>query len=135
MISKDDKPIAFYKNSAQVNYTTTERKLLSVVVTLKEFRNILFGQQIKEYTDHKNLTYKHLTFNVELIMWWSIIFKEYSPVLIYIQGSKNIATNAKNRLDIVDPPNSDKNNIKAVNEYYGLEDEDISHSTNYKPVM
>jgi hypothetical protein len=43
VISQDDKPIAFYSrklNPAQTRYTTTERELLSIVETLKEFRNI-----------------------------------------------------------------------------------------------
>ena len=50
VIRQDNKPIAFYSrilNSSQVNYTTTERKLLSIIEILKEFRNILLGQQIK----------------------------------------------------------------------------------------
>ena len=41
VISQDDKPITFYsrqRNSAQVDYTTNERELLSIVETLKEFR-------------------------------------------------------------------------------------------------
>ena len=50
--------------------------------TLKEFRNILLEQQIKVYTDHKNLTYK--PFNTEQIIQWRLILKEYSPELIYI---------------------------------------------------
>ena len=53
-ISQDDKPIAFYGrklNTAQVNNTTTECKILSKVETLKEFRNMIFGQKIKVYTD------------------------------------------------------------------------------------
>ena len=43
VISQNDKPIAFFSrklNSAQRNYTTTEKELLSIVECLKEFRNI-----------------------------------------------------------------------------------------------
>ena len=50
--------------------------------TLKEFKNILLGQQIKAYTDHKNLTYK--TYNREIVMRWRLILEEYNPELIYI---------------------------------------------------
>ena len=50
VISQKGKPIEFYNRElihAQVNHTTTERDLHSIVETLKEFRNILLGQQIK----------------------------------------------------------------------------------------
>ena len=46
VISQKGKPIAFYSrkfNPTQVNHTITERELLSIVETLKEFRNILLG--------------------------------------------------------------------------------------------
>ena len=68
-------------------------------------------------------------------MQWRLILEEYSPELIYIQGSKNVAANVLSRLDIVDTPNPVKNIIKSVNEHYGLEDEDILHHTNYKIIM
>ena len=66
VIPQKGKPIAFYSrkiNGAQQNYTTTEKELLSIVETLKDFCNILLGHQITVYTDHKNLTYKF--FNTE----------------------------------------------------------------------
>ena len=59
-------PIAFYSrkmNSAQQNYTTTEKELIYIVAYLKEFYNIILGHQITVYTDHKNLTYKILIQN------------------------------------------------------------------------
>ena len=71
VISQNDKPIAFYSrtlNLAQTQYTTTERELLSIVEVLKEFRNILLGQELIVHTDHKNLAYK--TQNSERVMRW-----------------------------------------------------------------
>ena len=64
VISQEGQPIAFYSrklNPAQTRYTTTERELLSIVETLKEFRNILFGQELEVYTDHSNLVCNSLT--------------------------------------------------------------------------
>ena len=63
VISQKGKPIAFYSrklNSAQLNYTTTEKELLAIVETLKEFRNILLGQRIVVWTDQKILHIKPL---------------------------------------------------------------------------
>jgi RNase H-like domain found in reverse transcriptase len=60
-ISQEGKAIAFYSrklNPVQTRYTTTERELLSIVETLKEYRNILLGQKIEVFTNHKNLVYK-----------------------------------------------------------------------------
>ena len=80
VIYQQGKPIAFYSrkmNSAQQNYTTTEKEILSVMANLKEFRNILLGHQITVYNDHKNLTYK--TFNTERVMRWRLILEEFGP--------------------------------------------------------
>ena len=71
VISQDGKPIAFYSrklNDAQTRYATTERELLSIVETLKAYRNILLGHKIVVHTDHKNLVYK--IFNTECVMRW-----------------------------------------------------------------
>ncbi len=40
----------------QQKYSVTEIELLAIVETLKEFKGMLWGQDIKVYTDHKNHT-------------------------------------------------------------------------------
>ena len=64
-----------------------------------------------------------------------LVIKKYKPDLIYIQGSKNIPAHALSGLGIADTPNPVKYHIKSINEHYGLENEDISHPTNYKTIM
>ena len=95
VISQNNHPIAFYSrklNPAQTRYTTTERELLAIVETLKEFRNILLGQQITIHTDHKNLCYKH--FNTSRVMRWRLLLEEYGPDIKYIKGEKNVVADA-----------------------------------------
>ena len=108
-------------NSAQQNYTTTEKELLSIVETLKEFRNILLGHQIMVYTDHKNLTYK--CFNIERVMRWRLIIEEFGPELKYIQGEKNVVADALSRIE-----NSPNQEILNIYELYGYDDEDLPDS-------
>ena len=99
VISQEGKPIAFYSrklNPAQTRYTTTERELLSIVETLKEYRTILLGHEIEVFTDHKNLVYKH--FNTERVMRWRLLIEEFGPELIYIKGANNIVADALSRM-------------------------------------
>ena len=116
VISQNGKPIAFYSrklNPAQTRYTTTERELLAIVETLKEFRTILLGQQIRVYTDHKNLTYKN--FNTERVMRWRLILEEYGPELVYVRGETNVVADALSRLGKDEKPFTEAN----FAEYFG----------------
>jgi hypothetical protein len=100
VISQEGKPLAFFSrtlNSAQTRYTTTERELLSIVETLKEYRNILLGHEIIVYTDHKNLTFKQ--YNTERVLCWRMIAEEYGPEIRYIQGEHNVVADALSRLE------------------------------------
>ena len=101
VISQDGKPIAFYSrklNDAQTRYTTTERELLSIVETLKAYRNILLGHEIEVHTDHKNLVYK--TFNTERVMRWRLLIEEFGPKLLYIKGEHNVVADTLSRLGL-----------------------------------
>ncbi len=130
VISQEGKPIAFYSrklNPAQTRYTTTERELLAIVETLKEFKNILLGQEIKVYTDHKNLTFKQ--FNTERVMRWRLLLEEYGPEFEYIKGENNVVADALSRLDMEasdSNPTKPEDEIMHMADLYGKtrEDED-----------
>ena len=80
-----------------MNYTITKKELLAKVETLKEFRNILLGQRITVYTDHKHLTYKN--FNTERVVCWRMVIEDFGPELIYFKGNDNVVADAMSRLD------------------------------------
>ncbi len=59
VITQDNRPIVFFSrklSKMQQKYSVIEIELLAIVETLKEFKGMLWGQDIKVYTDHKNLT-------------------------------------------------------------------------------
>ena len=124
VISQKGKPIAFYSqnmNSTQYNYTTTYKELLSILATLKEFRNILLWHKISVYTDHKNLTYNF--FNTESVMSWRLIIEEFGPELKYIKGENNVVSENLSCLRM-----SDNQEILNISEIYGYNDTDLPDS-------
>jgi hypothetical protein len=126
VISQNGRPIAFYSrklNPAQTRYTVTELELLSIIETLKEFRNILLGQRIQVYTDHLNLT--HVNFNTERVMRWRLILEEYGPELLYVKGEQNVVADALSRLPIADTTDTDTYDLNYLADHFGLHDNDL----------
>lgn len=98
VITQKGRPLAFYSRKltdAQTRYTTTERELLSIVETLKEFRTILLGQKLKVYTDHQNLTYTDL--KTDRVLRWRLLLEEYGADIHYIKGVTNIVADILSR--------------------------------------
>ena len=91
VIIQNGRPLAFYSRklkSAQKSYTTREKEILSIVETLKEFKNILFRHEITAWTDHKKLTHEMLLMSSESVMRWRLLLEEYNPTLKYTKGEK-----------------------------------------------
>jgi ribonuclease HI len=87
VITQDNRPIAFFRrklSKMQQKYSVTEIELLAIVEALKEFKGMLWGQDIKVYTDHKNLTRHALGLTSDRVYRWWLLLEEYAPVIIYI---------------------------------------------------
>ncbi len=71
-----------------------EIELLAIVETLKEFKWMLWGQDIKVCTDHKNLTRDALGLTSDRVYHWQLLLEEYAPEIIYIKGIHNTVADA-----------------------------------------
>jgi hypothetical protein len=126
MITQDNRPIAFFSrklSEMQQKYSVTEIELLAIVETLKEFKGMLWGQEIQFYTDHKNLTRDALGLTSYRVYCWQLLLEEFAPEIIYIKGIHNTVADAISRLEY-DPK------LNMTNEYthamLGVEPEELS---------
>jgi hypothetical protein len=62
---------------------------------------MLWGQQIKVYTDHKTLTRYALSLTSDRAHQWRLLLEEFAPEIIYIKikGIHNIVADAISRLE------------------------------------
>ena len=96
-IKQHGRPVAYYShklNSAQCNYTTIEKELVSIVETFKEFRTILLGSRIRVHMDHKNLTHCLTDFTTQRVLRWCLLLKEFNPTFLYKARPDNVLANA-----------------------------------------
>ena len=75
-------------NSAQQNYTTMEKELLSVVETAVYHMNILLGFKVHFHSDHKNLSFEN--FKSEHVRQWRLILKQFDYIFTYTTDVDNI---------------------------------------------
>jgi hypothetical protein len=60
---------------------------------------MLWGQDIKVYTDHKNLTRDALGLTSDRVYCWQLLLEEYAPEIIHIKGTHNTVADAILRLE------------------------------------
>jgi hypothetical protein len=106
-IMQEGQPVAYYSkklNNAQGNYSTVDKELLSIVMTLREFWSILLGAKLHTQTDHKNIL--HIRDSLQCRMRWISYFYEYGPELHYVEGSVNVVADTFSLLPQNDNPTS-----------------------------
>ena len=102
MITQENRPLAFFSrklSDTQQRYSVTEIELLAIVETLKEFKDMLWGQQVKVYIDHQNLMRDALGLTSDRVYRWRLLLEEYGPEIVYIKGIHNTVADAISRLE------------------------------------
>jgi hypothetical protein len=102
VITQDNRLIAFFSrklSKTQQKYSVTEIELLAIVETLKEFKGMLWGQNIMVYTDHKNLPRDALGLTSDRVYQWRLLLEEYAPEIMYIKEIHNTVADAVSQLD------------------------------------
>jgi hypothetical protein len=102
VITQDNRPIAFFSqklSDTQHKYSATKIKLLAIVETLKEFKGMIWGQNIKMFTDHTNLMRDALGLTLDRVYQWRLLLEEYGPKIVYIKGIPNTIADAVLRLE------------------------------------
>jgi hypothetical protein len=97
VITQDNRPITFFNwklSDTQCKYSITKIELLAIVKTLKEFKGMLWGQQIKVLTDHENLMRDALGLTSDRVYQWRLLLEEYGPKIVYIKGIHNTVADA-----------------------------------------
>uniref|UniRef100_A0A2N9ET94 RNA-directed DNA polymerase n=1 Tax=Fagus sylvatica TaxID=28930 RepID=A0A2N9ET94_FAGSY len=101
---KDKKPHVIYYasrtlNSAQMNYTTTEKELLAVVFALDKFRSYLMGTSIVVFTDHAALRYLLSKKDAKArLIRWILLLQEFNLQIKDKKGVENVVADHLSRL-------------------------------------
>ncbi len=87
-------------NSAQMNYTVTEKEALAIIESLKHFRTIILNTDLTIHTDHSNFKFLGSS-KIQRIQRWALIIEEFSPKILYIKGQDNSGADFLSRCLII----------------------------------
>ena len=105
-------------NSAQMNYTTTEKELLVVVFACEKFRSYLVGSPVVVFSDHAAL--KYLLFNKDSKTWKAqsriLLLQEFDITIKDMKGTENVVADLLSRLTT-----DSRSDITPIDDYFSDE--------------
>ena len=86
-------------DSAQSNYTTTEKEFLAVVFALEKFRSYIVGSPVTIFTDHAALKYLLSKQDTKpRLTWWILLCQEFNLTIKDKKGVENVVADHLSRL-------------------------------------
>lgn len=100
--NKEEKPIAYMSrklNSAQRNYSVTERECLAAIEAIQKFRCYLELQEFVVITDHSSLVWLMRQPNLSgRLARWVLKLQAYQFTISHRKGKDNIVPDALSRI-------------------------------------
>ena len=100
----EERPVAYYSkmfHDAEVNYCTTQRELLAVILSVKAFRHYLLGKPFLIRTDHSSLTWlKNFKEATGKIARWILKLEEYDYTMVFRRGVDHGNADAMSRMRV-----------------------------------
>jgi hypothetical protein len=97
VITQDNRPNVIFSwklSNMQCKYSVTNIELLAIVETLKDFKGVLWGQNMKVFTDHANLMRDAVGLTSDQVYQWRLLLKECGSEIVYIKGIHNTVADA-----------------------------------------
>ena len=101
LVDGKEKPVMYWSrslNSAERNYSTTDKEALAVVSCLKKFRHYLWGLKFEIHTDHQALV--HIFNNPDprgRLARWVLTLREFDFIVKYRKGAENALADGLSR--------------------------------------
>lgn len=100
----NDRAICYFSktlNSAQTRYSTVEKELLAIILSVENFNYYLTGREFLIVTDHRPLTYLFNSKNISARLHrWKYTLMGYQFKVVYVKGSQNVVADALSRIKI-----------------------------------
>ncbi|GJU87005.1 putative nucleotidyltransferase, ribonuclease H [Tanacetum coccineum] len=116
---KHFRPIHFASktlNSAQQNYTVSEKELLAIVFAFDKFRSYLVLSKTAVFTDHAAIKYMFSKQDAKpRLIRWILLLQEFDIKIKNTKGAENVTADHLSRLE---KPNLNELNDKEINDEF-----------------
>lgn len=110
----------------QTNYNIMEKEFLSILLSLRYFKNLIGTSTVKVFTDNRNIT-TNTSILSSRMQRWKILLSEFNYVINHIKGVDNNIADLVSRLDYIslEKESIEKNILKILNNQHVSNEEII----------